>query len=227
MSSIRNKDWKNNFDELTLKGTKRFLQILDPFLIGIELIKSKYTNSYTIHLIVYALWGDDKERKDGLIFKKWIKSPDIFFCLENKKAKCFNINDDSHPINFEEIYEMLDNQFVKLGSDITLHKMLKFIDSCKSKPDIASGSSGAIAQILEIKYLLALYLNDENKAKEILDELNYFNKIWDKSHFELWHGKFEIWYQNLLNIKRDNLIKSVNLSLKDTNLNKIKAYCIK
>ena len=43
---------------------------------------------------------------------------------------------------------MLNKQFVKLGSDIILYEMLKFIDSCKSKPDIASGSSGAINKYL-------------------------------------------------------------------------------
>ena len=220
-----NKDWKDAFPKLKTIGSNQLFEIVGPILVGIELVKSKYENQYRPHIVICSLFGSDvATNRAGNQLKSCLNSPDFYFGLVNSKHLQFDINYGSPSDIIIEVTKEMKKQHLPLEQNITVNELFDFIDSHKSHTSIISGSSGALAYLMEFKYLISLYLNNKNLKNNVLQEIESDKKFWNMKHFEMWIGDYSDWIEKLKKAKRSELLNSMNSILSDPKLKNLNTF---
>lgn len=223
-----NKVWKHAFPKLELIGSNQLFEIVGPILVGIELVKSKVDNQYRPYLVISSLFGCDvATNRAGNQLKNCLNAPDIYFSLVNQKQLQFEIGFDSSSDKINEAIKEMKRQHLPLEQDITINELFDFIDAHKSHTAIISGSSGAIAYLMEFKYLLSVYLSNEELKNKVLAEIESDKKFWNMEHFEMWVGDYNDWIEKLKKTKHSELLNSMNKILSDSKLNKLNRFDLK
>ncbi|GGG46670.1 hypothetical protein [Bizionia arctica] len=223
-----NKDWKDAFPELKTIGSNQLFEIVGPILVGIELVKSKFQNQYRPYIVISSLFGSDvATNRGGNQLKNCLNSPDFYFGLVNQKQIQFDIGYDSTPDKINEAIKEMKKQHLPLEQNITVNELFDFIDSHKSHTSIISDSSGALAYLMEFKYLLSVYLNNEELKNNVLAEIESDKKFWNMEHFEMWIGDYNDWIEKLKKTKQSELLNSINKILSDSKLKKINRFDLK
>ena len=215
-----NKDWKNAFPKLKSIGTNRLFEIVGPLLIGIELVKSKFGDNYKPYLIISSLFGSDiaTNRGDNTL-RSCLNSPDLYYPLIR-----LSVDYDNSSHEMTEIVEEVRKKHLPLEQNISAIELIDFIDFHKTHYSIVSGSSGAQAYLLELKYLISVYLNNETLKRKVIKEIDSDNKLWNPEHFEMWIGDYNVWLDKLKKIERCKLNDSMNYILSDPKLKNINRF---
>ncbi len=222
------KDWKDAFPKLKTIGSNQLFEIVGPILVGLELVKSKYGKHYQPHIVICSLFGSDiATNRAGNQLKNCLNSPDFYFGLVNSKHLQFDINYDSPSDKIIEATKEMKKQHLPLEQNIKADELFDFIDSHKSHNSIISGSSGALAYLMEFKYFISVYLNNEKLKNNVLEEIESDKKFWNMEHFEMWIGKYSDWIEKLKKTKRSELLNSMNHILSDPKLKNLNTFDLK
>ncbi len=74
-----NRDWQDAFPQLSIYSQNKLYKIIGPLIIGLELIKSPFTDSYSPYFMMYSLWKSDiKTNLDYPIILKYFKNKKDF-----------------------------------------------------------------------------------------------------------------------------------------------------
>ena len=100
--------------------------------------------------------------------------------------------------------------------------MFEIFDKQFSQTLIKSSHVGQ-AKLLMGKFYGALYLNDKDAIKKVLEELNKTSKSWSPNLFEWKFGKPDAWLQSLQNmiIYRDEFLKQIEINKQDKKITKL------
>ncbi len=114
-------DWLNIFPQLTLVGKNKLLQIIGPFIIGIELFHhQRLGEAYIPYFVCYSL-NENNE-------KTCLSAPFILRAIRDKKNLQFSIPYQQHNTSLEEAYLYTKEQInIPLEGDVRLNLMLSMI----------------------------------------------------------------------------------------------------
>jgi len=212
--SVKDK-WISAFPELSAFTQNKFYKAAGCLVIGIEAVNIPNIEGYKVHFVVYPLWKAD--------IKKCLDTPSIYICIENKKNFQFSIPYLKHSALISEAIECFKKQIpVSLNGDITLKSLFDFVDDCFSDIMIKSNSAQQ-AKLFELKFYSALYTGSQSQTQSILSQIQYAHKKWDMRMFEIWYGKFDLWFQNLQEaiLHRDDFLAQIEVNKKDKKVSKL------
>lgn len=182
-------DWVQTFPQLTKFGYNKYYKIVGPIILGIELIKLPHSDAYRPYFVVYPLWQKD--------LKTCFSGPVILLQTYNKKGLPFSIPYTKHNDFFKEAVDCFKKQIpISMNNDISVNILFELIDKCFNDILVKSNSAEQ-ARLYELKLNIALYLDDEEQIKNILDCIKNESKNWNMQMFEIWYGEFDTWLQYL------------------------------
>ena len=197
------KEWLNAFPELSAYTQSKLYKIAGCCIIGIELIKLPRVEDYRPHFVVYPLWKAD--------LNDCLNSPVILLEVLNKKGLQFSIPYAKHSNYLNEAVECFKKQIpFSMNGDVTLKSLFDLVNSLFN--DILVKSNPREQAILfELKFYVALYIDDKNQIRNVINQIQKESKSWNMQMFEMWYGKFDLWLQSFEeNISRRNeLIKQI------------------
>src|SRR5690606_9615331 len=200
--------FKENYPKLKRIGQNGIYQRLDSLIVGIEFEKSKIKNTYSPYFVLIGLWGKDVSNyRSGYDLISCLNSPDIHIRLKNQKGLPILLDCKNTNFLIEDVVDSLKGVF-QLESDVSIKSIIKLIEKYKTHENIIGGSSGAMAILLEFKYLLSLTIEDINLQNSTLTEIKNCKNKWDMSHFELWLGNYDNWLNSLEKIEKKDIDKS-------------------
>jgi hypothetical protein len=92
-------DWQNAFPQLTMYAQDKLYKTVGAIIIGLELIKSPLTDTYSLYFVIYPLWKKDvKTSLDYPIFLKEFK---------NKKGFQYDIPYEKHNVFFNDVLDSI------------------------------------------------------------------------------------------------------------------------
>ena len=144
--------------------------------------------------------------------------------MKNPKGFTYKIDYRNHSSEFETAVKELKKQHIPLERDISTQELINFIDFYKSHDSIISGSAGAIAYILELKYLISIYLNDEDLSQRTLIQIIKEKEFWNMNHFESWIGNYDRWIERLQNISIREIQMSIDSILDNKKLDSLHIF---
>lgn len=210
-------DWLNAFPELSAFAQNKLYKILGCTIVGIELIKSPFSDNYSPYFVIYSLCEND--------IKKCLNGPILMVRLQNKKGLQFDIPYLKHSSLISEAVESFKKQItISLNGNVTLKSLFGFIDHQFSDILIKSNSAQQ-AKLFELEFYTALYVNDKNKMETVLNQIQQASKNWNMQMFEMWYGKFDEWLQSLqVTISRkDEFFKRIEINKQDKKIAKLQS----
>lgn len=180
MAEIRDiiKDWREAFPDLSKYGSNTLFHRCGPFLIGIKFVKINgyVTSEYQIYLQIVALWRPFVPRKEGYILN--------FYEVRTEKGLVLEIRFWDHKKIFNAVEELTKEQFGKF-----LKKEILGIDLFKYSEDWALNSKTGYGRhdlyswvdTFELQLGLALYYDNQELVKEILDKIELEMTYWPES----------------------------------------------
>ena len=198
------------YPKLKKIGKNGLYEKLGPLLVGVELEKSRYENSYSPYFIITGLWGNDISNYRGVNPKSCLDSPDIHIRLKNTDGLHFPINNENSQTVIKDISTFINSNFFMLDKNIQMESLIKIIDSYKSHPNIIGGSSGAMAVLLEFKFLLSIVLDKNDLKVSTINEISKAKDDWNMEHFKMWIGEYEEWFESLKKITKNDVKQSIS-----------------
>jgi hypothetical protein len=207
-------DWLNAFPQLSVYSQNKLYKTIGPLIIGLELIKSPFTDSYSPYFMMYSLWKRDiKINLDYPIVLKYFK---------NKKGFQFEIPYEQHSIFFEEVLDSIHKQLpISFDEGISLDKILSVLDGFSKIPPLSAAPNSYLQAVLyEAKLKISLYTSSDD-ANLILDEIQ--NKDWDTNHFKACGKDVSNWILGLHECvtSRGRFLKQIELNKQDKKISKL------
>jgi hypothetical protein len=182
-------DWLSVFPELSAFVRNKLYKVVGSCIIGLELIKSPFSEDYSPYFVIYSLWQNDA--------KTCLVGPVLMKRLKNSKGLQFDIPYEKHSLFFDDAIECFKKQIpVTLNGDVTLKSLFEFIDSLFSDMLVKSNSAQQ-AKLFELKFYTALYTGSQNQIQHVLKQIEQSSKSWNMQMFETWYGKFDLWLKGL------------------------------
>jgi hypothetical protein len=211
-------DWAKEFTELSVYMQSKLYKILGPFIVGIEIVSLPGAKDYRPIFVCYPLWKSD--------IKKCLDEPVFMQEISNKKNLQFNIPYSKHSAFFHEAVECTKSQVsILLQKSVSLKQLYEIID--KQFSYILVRSSPVVqAKLFEGKFKGALFENDANLIKEILENISKTSKFWPPNLFEWKYGSINNWLQSLEETvsNREEFAKQVELNKQNTKLSNLKSW---
>jgi len=212
-------DWLNAFPELSPYSKDKLYKLVGPLIIGIELIKMRSGEDYRPHFVVYSLWGG----KMGDDIKGCLAGPTILKEFHNKKNLQFTIPYVKHEVYFRDMIESVKHELpVSLEGNLDLNSIIKMFNDYLQTPPLSVGKNSYLQALMQAeKMKTVLYVANEEKAEQILDEIKAVD--WDLTSFGDWNVNVMDWFKSLDKIiaNRDHFIKQVNLNRQDSKISKL------
>lgn len=208
-------DWLKSFPQLSAYAQNKLYKVVGSCIIGIELIKLPHSEEYRPHFVIYALWKSD--------VKKCLDAPVLMKQLYNRKGLQFNISYEKHTTYFNDAIECFRKQIpVSLNDDVTLKSLFEFVDSLFGDMLVKSNSAEQ-AKLFELKFYAALYVGNQIRMQNVLNEIEQSSKSWNMNMFEMWYGKFDLWFKGLQEkaSNRDEFLKQIEANKQDKKIAKL------
>ena len=209
-------DWQNAFPQLTTYAQNKLYKVVGSCVLGIELIKSPHTESYSPYFVLYPLWKKDiKTSLDYPIFLRDFK---------NKKGLQYDIPYEKHSIFFDDVVDSIKSQTpLPFEGNISLKKISAAIEDSSQKPPLSAAPNSYLQAVLqEAKFKTALFISNE-EAQKVLEQINKRN--WDLNHFKACGVNVNEWLQSLQTIisNRDEFLKQIEANKQDKKISQLKS----
>lgn len=209
-------DWQNAFPQLTMYTQNKFYKVVGCCVVGIELIKSPHTESYSPYFVIYPIWK--KDIKTSLVYPIFLRD------FKNKKGYQYDIPYEKHSLFLCDVLDIVKNQIpLPFDGNISLANIVSAIDdSSKKIPLSAAPNSYLQALLQESKLKIALFISIEDALK-VLVEIN--NRSWDIKSFKMWNIDFNNWLQSLqITIsRRDEFLIQIEANKKDKKISQLRS----
>ncbi|REG78505.1 hypothetical protein [Algoriphagus antarcticus] len=200
-----NGDWQNAFSELSLYAQSKLYKVVSPLIIGLELIKSPFTDSYSPYLVIYPLWKKD--------LKAIFDYPILLRDFKTKKGFQYDIPYENHGMFFDDVLDSIRKQSpLPFEGNISLKQLVAVLDEYSKTPPLsASPNSYLQADLQKAKLKIALTVSSE-EAQSILEQIHKRN--WDVNHFKACGININKWFQSLHDaiVERDEFLNQIDAS---------------
>lgn len=210
-------EWLIAIPELIAFSQNKLYKIVGCSIIGVELIKLPKIEAYRPYFVLYPLWEDTS--------KKCLNSPAILLEIINKKEFQFSIPFVENSLYFAEVIECVKVQVPILFTEIvTLKSLFQLVDILFSDILVKSNSAQQ-AKLLELKFYLALYADNQLQIQSVIDEIQERSKNWNLQMFEMWYGNFDLWQEGLEQkaANRKGFIKRIEVNKLDRKISQLRS----
>lgn len=211
-------DWQNAFPQLTMYTQNKLYKIVGCCIIGIELIKSPHTESYSPYFVFYSLWGN----RLGKDIKACLAGPIVLRDFKNKKGFQYDIPYEKHGVFLDDMLDSVKNQTpLPFEGNISLKKIASAIDDSSKMPPLSAAPNSYLqAALQEAKLKVALFIGVA-EAQSVWEEISKRN--WDTNHFKAFGIDVSKWLQNLNEAitNRDEFLKQVEANKEDKKIAKL------
>lgn len=207
-------DWQNAFPQLSFYAQNKLYKVVDPIIIGLELIKSPFTDAYSPYFVIYPLW------KEGI--KATLDYPILLKDFKNKKGFQYDIPYEKHSAFFNDVLDSIKKQsLLPFEGNVASKKLMSVLDEySKTRPLSAAPNSYLQAVLQEAKLKIALSISGE-EAKSVLEQIN--KRSWDVNHFKAFGVDVNEWLQSLKDAitNRDEFLKQTEANKQDKKIAKL------
>lgn len=195
--------WLNKLTGLTHYRNGKFYTILEPFIMGIELIKLPRVPEYRPHFCIYPLYRNTIE--------ECLKYSVLYFEIRQQKGKRRGLQYDiPYNVPLSDIDSVVEDLYIQLGfnfsGDITIDA-LDFIIDEQANSDMTKQRLKQ-PDIYKMKYMMHLYISDKH-AKNVIKTIEKESKNWDLIRFKAYYGSFNSWLEKLKSVDRDNHVNLI------------------
>lgn len=209
-------EWLTVFSQLSAFNQNKLYKVVSPCLIGIELIKSPYTENYSPYFVIYPLWKKD--------VKTSLDYPILLKDFKNKKGFQYDIPYEKHSIFFNDVTDSVNKQTpLPFEGNISFKKLMSVLDEYSKTPPLSAAPNSYLQAVLqEAKLKIALFVG-VTEAKNILEQIN--KRIWDVNHFKACGVDINEWLQSLQETipKRDEFMKQIEVNRQDKKIIQLKS----
>ena len=213
-------DWQKAFPQLTLYAQNKLYKIVGSVIIGLELIKSPFTNTYSPYFVMYSLFGN----KMGNDVKACLSGPILLMEFKNKKGFQYDIPYDNHRMFFDDALDSIKKQSpLSFEENISLKKIISVLDEySKTQPLSAAPNSYLQAILQEIKLKIALSMGI-TEAQCVLKQIN--KRDWDVKSFKAHGVDVNEWLQSLqITISnRNEFLEQIEINKQDKKVAKLQS----
>ncbi|TCN60929.1 hypothetical protein D0809_03375 [Flavobacterium circumlabens] len=210
-------EWLNAVPQLSAFAQNKLYKIVGCCVLGIELIKLPHSEEYRPHFVVYPLWKSN--------LKECLNIPSIYFAIENNKGLQLDIPYLRHSIYFNEAIECLKKQIIiSLNENVTLKSLFELVDN-RFNDMLVKTNSAQQAKLFELKFYIALYTGNQAQVENILTQIQQISMSWNMQMFEIWYGKFDLWFQSLQEKvnHREEFLRQIETNKLDKKIAKLKS----
>lgn len=209
-------EWKHAFPQLSFYAQNKLYETVGPIIIGIELIKSPFTDAYSPYFVIYPLWKED--------IKSSLNYPILLKAFKNKKGFQYDIPYEKHSVFFDDARESVKKQSPLLFErNISLKKITDVLDEYSKTPPLSAASNSYLQALLqEAKLKIALSISSK-EAEKILEQTN--KKSWDVQHFTACGVDVNEWLQGLKKAisNRDEFLSQIEANKQDKKIMQLKS----
>lgn len=213
-------DWQNAFPQLTMYAQNKLYKVVGSCVLGIELIKSPHTESYSPYFVLYSLWGN----RMGNDIKACMAGPLLLWDFKNKKGYQYDIPYEKHNVFFDEVVNSVKNQTpLPFEGNISLKEIATAIEDSSQKPPLSAAPNSYLQAVLqEAKFKTALFISNE-EAQKVFDQIN--KRSWDLNHFKACGVNVNEWLQSLQTTitNRDEFLKQIEANWQDKKISQLKS----
>lgn len=209
-------DWQNAFPQLTLYAQNKLYKVVSSIIIGLELIKSPFTDNYSLYFVIYPLWK--KDVKTSLDYPILLKE------FKNKKGFQYDIPYEKHSVFFDDVLDSIKKQSpLPFEGNISLKKLIAVLDEYSKTPPLSAAPNSYLqAALQEAKLKIALFIG-VTEAQSVLEQINKRN--WDTNHFKACGVDVNEWLQSLQTTisNRDEFLKQIEANKQDKKISQLKS----
>lgn len=212
-------NWQNAFPCLTKYDSDRFLKIIGPLIVGIQLIKLPRTDEYRPCLVFYPLFGN----KLGSDIKSCLSGPVLIKDFKDARGFQYSISYSQDIEVLNELYKNIIAQLpLPLDRDVKLYEMISAIDNyIITSPLSTMQGSYLLAALYEVKLKIALYVSTD-EAQKVVEEVKA--KDWNLDQFSSYGIDYNNWIISLQEaiINRAKLLSLIDLNKKQGKIAELK-----
>lgn len=213
-------DWQNAFPQLTMYAQNKLYRVVGSCVLGIELIKSPHTESYSPYFTIYSLCGN----RGGNDVKTCMAVPILLRDFKNKKGYQYDIPYEKHDVFFDDVVDSVKNQTpLPFEGNISFKKIVTAIEDSSQKPPLSAAPNSYLQAILqEAKLKIALSISSK-EAQSVLEQLN--KRRWDANHFKACGVDVSEWLQSLKDViaNTDEFLKRIEINKQDKKISQLKS----
>lgn len=213
-------DWQNAFPQLTMYAQNKLYKVVGSCVLGIELIKSPHTESYSPYFMLYSLWGN----RMGNDIKACMAAPILLRDFKNKKGYQYDIPYEKHSVFFRDVVDSIKSQTpLPFEGNISLKKIVAAIEDSSQKPPLSAAPNSYLQAVLqEAKLKAALFMSNE-EAQKVFEQIN--KRSWDLIHFKACGIDVNEWLQSLQTTisNRDKFLKQIEANKQDKKISQLKS----
>jgi len=207
-------DWQNAFPQLSFYAQNKLYKVVGSIVIGLELIKSPFTVTYSPYFVMYPLWKED--------IKASLDYPILLKDFKNKKGFQYDIPYEKHSTFFNDVLDSIKKQSPLLfEGNVSSKKLMFVLDEYSKTPPLSAAPNSYLQAVLqEAKLKIALSISSE-EAKSVLEQIN--KRSWDINHFKACGVNVNEWLQSLriTIINRDEFLKQIEANKQDKKIAKL------
>ncbi|GGZ39305.1 hypothetical protein GCM10007049_35840 [Echinicola pacifica] len=209
-------DWQNAFPQLTMYAQNKLYKVVGSCVLGIELIKSPHTESYSPYFVLYPIWKKD--------IKASLDYPIYLSDFKNKKGYQYDIPYEKHSVFFDDVVNSVKNQTpLPFEGNISLKQLATSIEDSSQKPPLSAAPNSYLQAVLqEAKLKTALFISIE-EAQKVLEQIS--KRSWDVNHFKACGIDVSQWLQGLQATitNRDEFLKQIEANRQDKKISHLKS----
>jgi hypothetical protein len=208
--------WQSVFPQLSSYAQNKLYKVVGSIIIGLELIKSPFTDNYSPYFVIYSLWKHD--------IKASLDYPILLKDFKNKKGFQYDIPYEKHSIFFDDVLDSINKQSpLSFEGNISFKKLIAVLDEYSKTPPLSAAPNSYLqAALQEAKLKIALFIGVA-EAQSILEQIN--KRSWDVNHFKACGVDVNEWLQSLRTTisNRDELLKQIEVNRQDKKIAKLKS----
>jgi hypothetical protein len=209
-------EWLYSIRQLSAFTQNKLYRVVGCLIIGVELVQLPKVEDYRPHFVLYPLWKSD--------FKNCLDNPTILLEISNKRGLQFSIPYLKNSTYFNEAIECLKKQVpILLTEHVQLKSLFDLVDSLFIDILVKSNSAQQ-AKLFELKFYSALYTGNQSHVQSVFNQIQKASKNWNMQMFEMWYGKFDLWFQGLQEnaSNREDFIKQIEGNKQDKKILKLR-----
>lgn len=208
-------NWQNAFPQLSYYAQNKLYKVVGSIIIGLELIKSPFTDTYSPYFVIYPLWKQD--------IKANLDYPILLKDFKNRKGLQYDIPYETDEIFFDAVDNIKKQSPLSFEGNISLKKFIVVLDEYSKTPPLSAAPNSYLqAALQEANLKLALSVG-VSEAREVLEQINKRN--WDVNHFKTCGIEVNGWLQGLQAdiSNRNGFLKQIEANMQNKKIAKLQS----
>lgn len=209
-------DSLNALSQLSLYAQDKLYKVVGSIIVGLELIKSPFSDNYSPYFVIYPLWKKD--------VKASLDYPILLKEFQNKKGFQYDIPYERHGMFFNDVLDSIRKQSpLPFEGNISFKKLIAVLDEYSKTPPLSAAPNSYLqAALQEAKLKIALFIG-VTEAQSVLEQIN--KRSWDTNHFKACGVDVNEWLKSLKETiaNRDEFLKQIEANKQDKKIAKLQS----